>query len=258
MKPLGIRKTSIYLLPNLITTGCLFAGFYSIIMAVNQQFEGAAIAIFVAGVLDSLDGRVARLTNTTSDFAAHFDSLADVVSFGVAPAVFGYLWLLKDLGKLGWLAVFLFVAATALRLARFNTLPVKTNNGYFYGLPCPAAAMLVITFIWMIIDFEDGWSSFLLGSAVFLDEWLAWILWSIFIFAAFCMVSLLPYYSFKDAKLRKSVPFVALLILAVFIGVISQDPPTILFILFSIYSLSGLVSYILKVRRGNPTGVFEE
>ncbi len=124
-------------------------------MAIDQEFEGAAVAIFVAAILDSLDGRVARLTNTTSDFGAHYDSLADIVSFGVAPAVVGYLWLLKDLGKLGWFAVFLYVAATALRLARFNILAPKTNKGFFYGLPCPAAAMLVATFIWTVIDFGD-------------------------------------------------------------------------------------------------------
>ena len=179
-------------------------------MAIDQEFEGAAVAIFVAAILDSLDGRVARLTNTTSDFGAHYDSLADIVSFGVAPAVVGYLWLLKDLGKLGWFAVFLYVAATALRLARFNILAPKTNNGFFYGLPCPAAAMLVATFIWTVIDFGDFDTIYFSGpllyrSLVNLDFVVRFYL------LRFCMVSLLPYYSFKDIKSRKSVSFAVLL-----------------------------------------------
>ncbi len=227
-------------------------------MAIDQEFEGAAIAIFVAAVLDSLDGRVARLTNTTSDFGAHYDSLADVVAFGIAPAVVGYLWLLKDLGKLGWFAVFLYVAAAALRLARFNILAPKTNSGFFYGLPCPAAAMLVATFIWTIIDFGDFDTIYFTGSIVLLETWLIWILWFVFIFCGFCMVSLLPYYSFKDIKTRKSVSFAVLLIIAVLIAVVSQDPSTILFLMFLFYSFSGFVVYLLRSRKGDHVGVFEE
>jgi len=227
-------------------------------MAIDQEFEGAAVAIFVAAVLDSLDGRVARLTNTTSDFGAHYDSLADIVSFGVAPAVVGYLWLLKDLGKLGWFAVFLYVAATALRLARFNILSPKTNNGFFYGLPCPAAAMLVATFIWTIIDFGDFDTIYFTGPLALSQPWLIWILWFVFIFCGFCMVSLLPYYSFKDIKSRKSVSFAVLLIIAILIAVVSQDPSTILFLMFLFYSFSGFVVYLLKFRKGGHVGVFEE
>ena len=227
-------------------------------MAIDQEFEGAAIAIFVAAILDSLDGRVARLTNTTSDFGAHYDSLADVVSFGVAPAVVGYLWLLKDLGKLGWFAVFLYVAATALRLARFNILAPKTNNGFFYGLPCPAAAMLVATFIWTIIDFGDFDTIYFSGPLVLSQPWLIWILWFVFIFCGFCMVSLLPYYSFKDIKSRKSVSFAVLLIIAILIAVVSQDPSTILFLMALFYSFSGFIVYLLKFRKGAHVGVFDE
>ena len=227
-------------------------------MAIDQEFEGAAVAIFVAAILDTLDGRVARLTNTTSDFGAHYDSLADIVSFGVAPAVVGYLWLLKDLGKLGWFAVFLYVAATALRLARFNILAPKTNNGFFYGLPCPAAAMLVATFIWTVIDFGDFDTIYLSGPLALPQPWLIWILWFVFIFCGFCMVSLLPYYSFKDIKSRKSVSFVVLLIIAFLIAVVSQDPSTILFLVSLFYSFSGFVVYLLKSRKGSNVGVFEE
>ena len=227
-------------------------------MAIDQEFEGAAVAIFVAAILDSLDGRVARLTNTTSDFGAHYDSLADVVSFGVAPAVVGYLWLLKDLGKLGWFAVFLYVAATALRLARFNILAPKTNNGFFYGLPCPAAAMLVATFIWTIIDFGEFDTIYFSGPLSLSQPWLIWILWFVFIFCGFCMVSLLPYYSFKDIKSRKSVSFAVLLIIAILIAVVSQDPSTILFLMSLFYSFSGFVVYLLKSRKGSHVGVFEE
>jgi CDP-diacylglycerol--serine O-phosphatidyltransferase len=244
------RISSIYLLPNLFTTGCLFAGFYSIVMAVNGEFEKAAIAIFVAAVLDSLDGRVARLTNSTSNFGAQFDSLADVVSFGVAPAIFGYVWILQDLGKLGWLAAFIYVAATALRLARFNTTKSDINNSFFQGLPCPAAATLVSAFIWMIIDITSFESFF------FTDKWLAWSLWAIFIYCGFCMVSALPYYSFKDAKLRKSVPFLMVVLIALGLVLVSQDPPIIFFIGLLLYSSSGIFYYLLKAFRGESVSLF--
>ena len=244
------RNSSIFLLPNLFTTGCLFAGFYSMVMAMNGEFEKAAIAIFVAAVLDSLDGRVARLTNSTSNFGKQYDSLADVVSFGVAPALFGYVWILQDLGKLGWLAAFIYVAATALRLARFNTIKASSSNSFFQGLPCPAAATFVSAFIWMIVDFTS------LGSFLFSDKWLAWSLWGIFVYCGFCMVSVLPYYSFKDAKLRKSVPFLMVVLIALGLVLVSQDPPIILFFGLLLYSLSGIFYFLIKAYRGENLSFF--
>ena len=218
-----VRSQSIYLLPNIFTTGCLFAGFYSIISAINGDFEKSAIAIFVAMVLDSLDGRVARLTNSTSDFGKNYDSLADVISFGVAPAIVSYLWILQHLGKLGWLASFIYLAACALRLARFNSAKDSNDYRFFQGLPCPAAAALVAGIVWVIIDLSN------LGVLSIANEALSWLVWSIVIYAGFCMISVLPYYSFKDLKLRKSVPFLFVVLIALGLVLVSQDPPLTFF-----------------------------
>ncbi len=248
-----VRHQSIYLLPNLFTTGCLFAGFYSIIMAVNGDFEKSAIAIFVAMVLDSLDGRVARLTNSTSSFGENYDSLADIVSFGVAPAIVSYVWILQFLGKLGWLAAFLYLAGSALRLARFNSRKGYVDIRFFQGLPCPAAAALVAGVVWVITDLSS------IGAVVIPDYYLSWLVWSIVIYAGFCMISVLPYYSFKDLKLRKSVPFLMVVMIALVLVLVSQDPPLIFFIAFVSYSLSGFVLYLYRRARGfNPGFIAEE
>src|SRR4030065_112729 len=152
-KPLSLRRRGIYLLPNLFTTGALFAGFYAIVQAMNNRFEFAAVAIFIAMVLDGLDGRVARLTRTQSEFGAEYDSLSDMVSFGVAPALVMYEWAFRGLGKWGWFAAFIYCAATALRLARFNTNIEVVDKSYFQGLPSPAAAALVAGFVWVMLDY---------------------------------------------------------------------------------------------------------
>ena len=153
-KPMNLRKRGIYLLPNLFTTGALFAGFYAIVQAMNEQFEHSAVAIFIAMVLDGLDGRVARLTHTQSEFGAEYDSLSDMVSFGVAPALVVYEWALKGMGKWGWFAAFIYCAATALRLARFNTNIDVVDKRYFQGLPSPAAAALIAGFVWVMHDYD--------------------------------------------------------------------------------------------------------
>lgn len=248
-----VRHQSIYLLPNLFTTGCLFAGFYSIIMAINGDFEKSAIAIFVAMVLDSLDGRVARLTNSTSSFGENFDSLADVVSFGIAPAIVSYVWVLQYLGKLGWLAAFLYLAGSALRLARFNSSKGLIDHRFFQGLPCPAAAALVAGLVWVVTDLSTS------GELLISDVHLSWIVWAIVIYAGFCMISVLPYYSFKDLKLRKSVPFLMVVMLALGLVLVSQDPPLIIFLTFIIYSFSGFFLYFYRRAKGfNPSLIDEE
>src|SRR5689334_3768014 len=145
-------RRGIYWLPNLFTTASLFSGFYAIVQAMNGRFETAAIAIFVSMVLDGLDGRIARLTHTQSEFGAQYDSLSDMVSFGAAPALVMYVWALKDLGKLGWIAAFVYCAGAALRLARFNTNIDVIDKRYFQGLPSPMAAALLAVLLWVFDD----------------------------------------------------------------------------------------------------------
>lgn len=243
-KPLiepGLRERSIYLLPNLFTTAALFAGFYAIVQAMNGKFEHAAVAILIAMVLDGLDGRVARLTNTQSAFGAEYDSLSDMVSFGVAPALVMYVWALKPLGKLGWIAAFIYCACAALRLARFNTKLDDSDKRYFQGLPSPAAAALLASLVW--VSFDNGVG----GTEVFFG-WLKmkWLAWSITVFAGLSMVSDLKYYSGKDINLRSSVPFVVILLIVLAIVLISYSPPEVLFFVTLLYGLSG---YALWLKR---------
>ena len=236
-KPLSLRKRGIYLLPNLFTTGALFAGFYAIVQAMNGKFEHAAVAIFIAMVLDGLDGRVARLTHTQSEFGAEYDSLSDMVSFGVAPALVIYEWALKGLGKWGWFAAFIYCAATALRLARFNTNIDVVDKHYFQGLPSPAAAALIAGFLWVMHDYE------------FSGESVRWYACALTLFAGLSMVSNLPFYSFKDFNMRKSVPFLVIFLAALFFIVISSYPPGVLFALFLGYALSGYVLWVWPKRQ---------
>ncbi|HWU83407.1 MAG TPA: CDP-diacylglycerol--serine O-phosphatidyltransferase [Methylophilaceae bacterium] len=243
-KPLiepGLRERSIYLLPNLFTTASLFAGFYAIVQSMNGRFEHAAVAIFIAMVMDGLDGRVARLTNTQSAFGAEYDSLSDMVSFGVAPALVMYVWALKPLGKLGWIAAFIYCACAALRLARFNTKLDDSDKRYFQGLPSPAAAALLAGLVW--VSFDNGVS----GTEVFLG-WLKmkWLAWGITLFAGLSMVSDLKYYSGKDINLRSSVPFVVILLIVLAFVLISYSPPEVLFFVSLLYGLSG---YALWAKR---------
>ncbi|MFZ3017107.1 MAG: CDP-diacylglycerol--serine O-phosphatidyltransferase [Gallionella sp.] len=226
-KTMNLRRRGIYLLPNLFTTGALFAGFYAIVQAMNGRFEFAAVAIFIAMVLDGLDGRVARLTHTQSEFGAEYDSLSDMVSFGVAPALVMYEWAFKGLGKWGWFAAFIYCAATALRLARFNTNIDVVDKRYFQGLPSPAAAALVAGFVWVMLDYG------------FKGSQLSWYAAALTVFAGLSMVSNLPFYSFKDINMRKSVPFLVIFLIALFFILISSYPPGVLFALFLVYALSG-------------------
>ena len=231
-----LRKKGIYLLPNALTTAALFAGFYAIVQAMNQRFEQAAIAIFVAMVLDGLDGRVARLTHTQSAFGAEYDSLSDMVSFGAAPALVMYEWALKGLDKLGWLAAFVYCAGAALRLARFNTNIEVIDKRYFQGLPSPAAAALVAGFVWLAIDKEIPVSAF----------GIPWLAWLITLYAGITMVSNVPFYSGKDFNEKKSVPFAVILLVVLFYVLVSSDPPIVLFAMFVAYGLSGYVFWAWK------------
>src|SRR5437667_1965352 len=189
-----IRRRGIFLLPNLFTTAALFAGFYAIVQAMNLRFDQAAAAIFVAMVLDGLDGRVARMTRTQSAFGAEFDSLADMVSFGAAPALIVYEWALKGLGKLGWIAAFVYCSGAALRLARFNTNIAVVDKRFFQGLPSPAAAAVLIGFIWVMDD-----AGFRGVSRI---DWLAWCAFAVTLYAGLTMVTNVPFYSFKDVSFK--------------------------------------------------------
>ena len=235
-----IRRRGIYLLPNLFTTAALFAGFYAIVQAMNQRFEQAAVAIFVAMVLDGLDGRVARLTHTQSAFGAEYDSLSDMVCFGAAPALIMYEWALKDLGRFGWISAFVFCLGAALRLARFNTNIDIVDKRFFQGLPSPAAAALCAGLVWVIDDFGIQRAEVIRGIAAALT-----------LFAGITMVSNVPFYSFKDINLRRSVPFWAVLLVAFAMILISSNPPMVLFLLFIAYSFSGYVVWLVKWRRAS-------
>ena len=195
-----LRRKGIYILPNLFTLAALFGGFYAIVMAMNDRFEQAAVGIFCAMVLDSLDGRIARMTNTQSTFGEQMDSLSDMVSFGAAPALIAYEWALKDMGKLGWIASFVYCASAALRLARFNTNLGVVDKRFFQGLPSPAAAALVMGFIYLMDDV--GYKGFREG------PWLGWVALGFTVFAGLTMVTNIPFYSFKDVNLKRTVPFI--------------------------------------------------
>jgi CDP-diacylglycerol--serine O-phosphatidyltransferase len=235
-----VRRRGIYLLPNAFTTAALFAGFYAIVQAMNMNFDQAAIAVFVAMVLDGLDGRVARLTRTQSAFGAEYDSLADMVSFGAAPALVMYEWALRDLGKLGWIAAFVYVAGAALRLARFNTLLEVADKRWFLGLPSPSAAALVAGFVWIVDDLA-------------LDpDPLRWLAWAVTVFAGLTMVSNVRYWSFKTINLKKSVPFVAVVLIAAVVALLSWQPPAVLFALFVGYALSGYALVGWRMLRRRP------
>jgi len=227
----------IYILPNLFTTASLFAAFYAIIQSTVGNFENAAIAVIIAAVLDSLDGRVARMTNTVSDFGKEYDSLVDLVAFGLAPALILFEWGLKDLGKVGWLTAFIYVATTALRLARFNTQDSPSKR-YFQGLPCPAAAVLLAAGIWTAATYNVTgglYTTVGLGTMFLLSM---------------AMVSPLPYRSFKDLDLKHRVPFMAVLGLVLVFVLISFDPPRVLLVAFSSYAVSGLIVWGLLRRSG--------
>ena len=246
------RRKGIYILPNLFTLAALFGGFYSIVMAMNGRFDLAAVGVFCAMVLDSLDGRVARMTNTQSAFGEQMDSLSDMVSFGAAPALIAYMWALQGLGRWGWIAAFVYCACAALRLARFNVNTGVVDKRFFQGLPSPAAAALVMGFIWLLTDAGVHPGQDLLGLS-----WvhITWVMFGFTLYAGLTMVTNVPFYSFKDLHMKKSVPFAAIVLIALGIAVINIHPPTVLFGIFVLYGLSGYALYAWRKAKGQHTSV---
>ena len=232
-----VKNRGIYLLPNLFTTAGLFSGFYAVIASVNGQFESAAIAVFVAMLCDGVDGRVARLTNTQSEFGAEYDSMADMVSFGMAPALIAYNWALSDLGKIGWLAAFVYCAGAALRLARFNTQVGVADKRWFQGLASPAAAAVIAGTVW-------------LGNQYHIDAGSVSYLFAVVtICTGLLMVSNFRYHSFKEVDWRGKVNFIVILLVVGVFVVISVEPALILCLGFYLYALSGPVITIRSVRK---------
>lgn len=221
------RKRGIYLLPNLFTTGALFSGFYAMLAAINGQFETAAIAVFIAMILDGLDGRVARLTNTQTAFGAEYDSLADMVAFGVTPALIMYEWALSGLGKVGWLAAFIYTAGTALRLARFNSQMDSNDSQYFHGLPSPSAAAIIAGTVWLAVDYGLSGADVAIPAAI------------VTVLAGLLMVSNVLYSSFKHIDLRGKVPFITVVGVMLCFAVINTNPPLAAFVVFLGYVVSG-------------------
>jgi CDP-diacylglycerol--serine O-phosphatidyltransferase len=236
-----VRRRGIYLLPNLFTTGALFAGFYAIIAAMRGDFETAPIAILFAMVFDGLDGRVARLTGTSSKFGAEYDSLADMVSFGVAPALVVFSWSLGDLGKFGWSAAFIFVACAALRLARFNTHIGSADSNYFTGLASPSAAAIIASMVWLCHDL--GWTGPAVPAEVAV---LAGVLTGTI---GFLMIANFRYPSFKGIDFRDRVPFVVMIAVVLVFGLVTVDPPSVILLASLIYALSGPVMQAVRWRR---------
>src|SRR5262245_41081058 len=230
-------RATIYLLPNRFATAALSSGFYAIVMAINHRFEQAAEARFVAIVLDGLDGRVARLTHTQSEFGARYDSLSDMVSFGVAPAVTIYEWGLRDLGNAGWVAALVYCAGAALRLGRFNINLHVVDKRYFQGIPSPAAAALLCGFIWA---FED------LG--IDRERWLSVTAWAIAMYGGITMVTNVPFPSFKDFNLKKAVPFWTMVLLVGGLAMVSLRPAVVLFLACLAFAVSGYVLWGMGVR----------
>ncbi len=243
------RRRGIYLLPNLITSAALFSGFYAIVAAIQNHFEAAAIAIFIAMILDGLDGRVARLTSSESAFGAEYDSLSDLISFGLAPALLMYQWSLSSLietsnilGKIGWLAAFIYTAATALRLARFNTqVELEESKGYFQGLASPSAAALMAGFVWLGTDYQIEGSTLVIP-ALFIT-----------LTSGFLMVSKVRYNSFKNFDLKDKVPFITIPMLIMLFVLVAIDPSQIIFSGFLIYALSGPILTLIQLKKRRAT-----
>ena len=235
----GLRRRGIYLLPNLFTTGVLFCGFFAIVQAMNGRFEVAAVAVYVAMVLDGMDGRVARWTNTQSEFGAQYDSIADMVAFGAAPALIAYEWALKDLGTAGWIGAFIYCAGAGIRLARFNANIAVVDKRYFQGLPSPSGAAVMAGLVWVLTDFgfPSGYSF-----------WLAAVTWAVAVFAGITMVSNVPFWSFKEVNWKKRVPLWVILACVLGLSVVASRPSLILFLLFFCYALSGYVMWAMGHR----------
>lgn len=231
-------KRGFYLLPNLFTTAGLFAGFYAVVAAMKGLYDVAAIVIFIGMICDGFDGRIARLTGTESAFGAEYDSLADMVTFGIAPALVVYSWALHSLHKLGWVAAFIFAAGGALRLARFNTQLGVADKRFFQGIPIPVAAGLIASMVWTCQEFGIYGHYITIAAA------------AMTVLAGLLMVSNVRYYSFKDMDFKNSVPFVVIVFVVLVIGCILLDPAPVLFFIFCLYIISGLfISLIHKVRK---------
>ena len=230
----GLRR-GIYLLPNMITSGALFAGFYAIVAAMGGNLQSAAIAIVIAGFLDGLDGRIARMTNTSSEFGVQYDSLSDMVAFGVAPAVLMFSWVLSSLGKLGWMVAFLYMACAALRLARFNAKP---DNEVFFGLASPGAAGVIATMVWV-------WTKYLASPT---NIQLAVPAAVLTVLLGLLMVSNIRYFSLKQTNIKHQVPFIYLLGLVVMFALIASNPPVVLLIVSTVYTASGPIQKLLHKR----------
>lgn len=230
--------SGVYLLPNLFTTASLFAAFYSIVASLKSHYEVAAIAIFIGMIADGLDGRIARLTNTQTDFGAQYDSLSDMVTFGVAPSLMMYSWGLQDLGKIGWLVAFMYTAAVALRLARFNVQVETADKRYFQGLACPPAAAIASSFVWLC--HQNHLNN---GVVTIITACIA-------IALAVLMVSNIRYYSFKEVDFKGKVPFLYLLLMVILFVAIAANPSVVLFCGFLLYAFSGPVHLLWILRRG--------
>jgi len=231
------RRRGIYLLPNLFTTAGLFGGFFAIVASMSGRFEAAAIAVFIAMFMDGLDGRIARMTNTQSDFGKEYDSLADMVSFGLAPALVIYQWALIPLGKVGFAAAFIYAAGAALRLARFNTQAGTADKRYFQGLASPAAAALIVAFVWWGDD------------AAWVRDDIAWLAAFLTVAAGLLMVSNVRYNSFKDQDLKGKVPFFKILLVVVVFGLVAMDPSKMLFLIALAYAVSGILLTLMQLRK---------
>jgi len=227
----------IYLLPNLMTTAALFAGFYAVIAGIQGHFLEGAIAIFIAMIFDGLDGRIARMTNSSSAFGAEYDSLADMVSFGMAPALLMFQWGLQDFGKIGWVAAFIFTAGAALRLARFNTQVGTADKRYFQGLPSPAAAALLAGLIWVV------------ESKAMHDDYLPLLALFLTVFAGLMMVSNVRFHSFKELNFKGKVPFFTLLVVVMVFAIVMLEPAMILFSVMFLYAFSGPIVTLATLRK---------
>ncbi len=234
-------------MPNLFTTSALFAGFYAIVAAINDRYEAAAIAIFIAMILDGMDGRIARMTKTQSDFGVQYDSLSDMVSFGLAPALVIYQWSLFEFGKLGWLACFVFASAAALRLARFNTQAGSSDKRYFQGLPSPAAAAVMAGMVWWgdVYGLADG-----TGIIVFS--------FPVTLLISILMVSNIRYHSFKQFDLRGKVPFINVSIIVLIIVLVALRPSLVLLLLALGYAISGPLLTLILLRRHRASRAVQE
>lgn len=238
-----VRHRGIFLLPNMFTTGALFSGFYAIIAAINMDFASAGLAIFAGQILDGMDGRIARLTNSQSRFGEEFDSLSDMVTFGVAPAIIMFMWCLSSMGKLGWSVAFIYVACAALRLARFNAQADTADKRFFTGLASPPAAMLLVATVWMLAEWGiTGHDLPRAAQAIFAAETAI---------IGLLMVINVPYHSFKGDDLGGRVPFVAMFLAIMLLIIIAMDPASVLFVLAATYALSGPVLFCWQKIRGS-------